>query len=79
MFNKEEGQSAHDWRETGAHMLTCVHSQEIVPLLNNQFSVVYWPGNNTGHCITFVMLSYEFVDPFHELILSIMDKTHVIS
>jgi hypothetical protein len=35
------------------------HSQEIVPVFNDHFSVVYWPGDYTDHCITF----YEFINP----------------
>jgi hypothetical protein len=48
--------SPHDWRETGARMSTCAHSQEIVPLFNSHFSVVYWPGDYTDHCITLYIL-----------------------
>jgi hypothetical protein len=47
---------------------TGAHSQEIVPLFNNHFSVVYWPGDN---------LLFLFIYP--PLInLSPLDKTHVV-
>lgn len=39
----------HCWRETGAH------SEEIVLLFNNHFSVMYWFGNSTDNCIMFAV------------------------
>jgi hypothetical protein len=44
-------------------MSTCAHSQEIVPLFNNHFSVVYWPGDYTDHCITFDILFMNLLIP----------------
>jgi hypothetical protein len=81
--NKEDGQSPSTHHTIGGRPVhVCqpgAHSQEIVPLFNNHFSVVYWPGqkNIPLHyvCKTF----YEFINPSRELILSILDKTHVIS
>jgi hypothetical protein len=32
------------------------HSQEIEQFCNNHFSVKYWTGDYTDHCITFTIL-----------------------
>jgi hypothetical protein len=52
--NKEEGaitfRPPHDWRETDART-PGAHSQEIVPLFNTHFCVVYWSGNHTDDYI----------------------------
>jgi hypothetical protein len=36
------------------------HSQDIVPLFNKHFSVVYRPGNYTDHCITVTILLWIY-------------------
>jgi hypothetical protein len=42
------------------------HPQEIVPLFNHHFFVVYWPVDYTDLCITFTIV-YEFINPSHKL------------
>jgi hypothetical protein len=54
------------------------HSQRLIPLFNNKFSAVYWPEDYIHYCISLLYV-YEFINPSHELILSIVDKTHVIT
>jgi hypothetical protein len=81
--NKEDGKSPSGHHTIGGRPVrVCqpgAHSQEIVPLFNTFFSVVYWPGDYTEHCTKFALLFYEFIYPSHELIPSILRKTHVIS
>jgi hypothetical protein len=76
--NKEDGQSPSAHHMIGGRLVrVCqpgVHSQEIVPLFNSPFSAVYWPGDYTDRCITFYVF-YEFINPSHELIFCILDKT----
>jgi hypothetical protein len=59
--NKEKGQSPSAHNATrGRPVRVCqpaMHSQEIVPLFNNDSSVASWPGDYPGHCITFAILS----------------------
>jgi hypothetical protein len=81
--NKSDDQSPSVHHTAGGRPVRAcqpdAHSQEIVPLFNSHFSVVYWPGDYADHCIAFAILFYEFINPSHELTVSALGKTHVIS
>jgi hypothetical protein len=53
--NKEEGQSPSAHHTIGGRVVrVCqpvAHSQEMIPLFNSHFSVIYWPGDYTNHFI----------------------------
>jgi hypothetical protein len=51
------------------------HLQVVVPLFNDHFSVVYWPGGFQTIALR-LLYFYEFINLFHEVILSILDETH---
>jgi Na+-translocating ferredoxin:NAD+ oxidoreductase RnfD subunit len=65
--NKDKEQSPSAYHTTGGRPVHIyqpgANSQEIVPLFNNHFSVVYWPGDYTDHCIKFAILFMNLLIP----------------